>query len=149
MARKPPPGAALHDSPDEVEALFYEALQQGDITKLMATWADDDDIACVHPGGARLVGAAAIREAFEAIFAHAPVPLRLEQVRRFSALGCAVHHVVESIPVEGPQGLQKAWVLSTNVFVKTAQGWRMAAHHASPANPEDLPSAGDAPSTLH
>ena len=132
-----------------MELQFYEALQQGDITKLMAVWADDDDIACVHPGGARLLGAAAIREGFEAIFAHAPIPVRLEQVRRLAGLGWAVHHVVESITVEGQQGPQQAWVLCTNVYVKAAQGWRLATHHASPANPEDLPSAGEAPSTLH
>ena len=58
MARpRVPPPAALLASPDDVEAQFYEALQHGDIDRLMAVWSDDDDIACVHPGGARLSGA--------------------------------------------------------------------------------------------
>ena len=30
---------------------------------MMATWADDEDIVCVHPGGARLVGYDAVRTA--------------------------------------------------------------------------------------
>ena len=50
---KPPPIAPA--SPDEVEQQFYEALQSGDIDALMAVWADDDDIFCVHPGGPRVV----------------------------------------------------------------------------------------------
>jgi formyltetrahydrofolate deformylase len=61
--------AAATGSPDELEAEFYEALQQGDIERLMAVWADDDEIVCVHPGGGRVIGAAAIRASFEAIFA--------------------------------------------------------------------------------
>ena len=55
--------ATLGGTPDEIEATFYEALQSGDIEKLMACWADEDDIVCIHPGGPRLVGAGAIRAA--------------------------------------------------------------------------------------
>ncbi|NBU89623.1 MAG: DUF4440 domain-containing protein, partial [Betaproteobacteria bacterium] len=48
-------------SPEDIEQQFYEALQQGDIERLMAVWADDDEIVCVHPGGPRVIGHAAIR----------------------------------------------------------------------------------------
>ena len=68
MARTKP--VAPLGSPDEIEQQFYEALQRGDIERLMATWSDDEDISCVHPGGPRVVGAVAIRAAFEAIFAN-------------------------------------------------------------------------------
>lgn len=150
MARPKPPAAALHDgSADDVEAQFYEALQQGDITRLMAAWADDDEVVCVHPGGGRLIGAAAIRASFEAIFANGAIPVVPEQVHRLQGLSHAVHHLVERIAIDGPQGRQEAWVLATNVYVKTAQGWRLAAHHASPASPHELPDVVDAPSTLH
>lgn len=147
--RRKPPEAALHASPDDVEAQFYEALQRGDIGQLMSVWADDDDICCVHPGGGRLVGAAQIRESFEAIFANGAVPAHPEQIRRLQGLGCAVHHLVERIAVDHPEGDQQAWVLATNVYVKTAEGWRLAAHHASPAHPGELPAAAESPSTLH
>ena len=70
MPRSKPPAAALLATPDDVEAQFYEALQQADLDKLMAVWSDDDDIACVHPGGPRVQGHAAIRASFEAIFAN-------------------------------------------------------------------------------
>jgi len=36
----------------------------------MAVWSDDEEITCVHPGGPRVVGAGAIRAAFESIFAN-------------------------------------------------------------------------------
>lgn len=154
MARRPLPPATLHASPDDVEAQFYEALQQADIERLMAVWADDDEVVCVHPGGGRVIGQAAIRASFEAIFANGGIPVRPEQVHRLQTLGTALHHLVERIEVRSPEGLQTGWVLTTNVYVKTAQGWRMAAHHASPAaaqEPADLAGSAGAggPTTLH
>src|SRR5215468_4465184 len=104
MVRPKPPAAALHSSPDDVEAESYEALQRGDIVRLMAGWADDDEIVCVHPGGGRLIGPAAIRESFEAIFGNGAIPVVPEQVHRLQSLGCAVHHLVERIAVEADQG---------------------------------------------
>jgi len=145
----PPPAAALHGSPDDVEAQFYEALQRGDIARLMAVWADDDEVVCVHPGGGRLIGAAAIRESFEAIFANGVIPVQPEKIHRIQALGSAVHHLVARITVDGPAGKQQVWVLTTNVYMKTAQGWRLAAHHSSPGEADEPPAAGDAPSVLH
>jgi ketosteroid isomerase-like protein len=71
MMRQPPSFAAiLGGTPDDVDAAFYDALQSGDIAKLMACWADDEEIACVHPGGARSIGPADIPGRFETIFAH-------------------------------------------------------------------------------
>ena len=143
------PTAALLASPDDVEAQFYEALQQADLERLMAVWADDDEVACVHPGGPRVSGHAGIRASFEAIFANGPIPLVPQGVRRLHTLGCAVHHLVERITVTDAQGERSAWVLATNVYLKTAQGWRMVAHHASPASDQTEPASGDAPATLH
>lgn len=155
--RAPPPEATVHspDSPDDVEAAFYEALQRGDIEALMALWADDDEIVCVHPGGGRAIGAGAIRASFEAMFAHSGIPVQVEQVHRLQHVHSALHHLVERVQVKGPQGEQTAWVLATNWYVRSPQGWRLASHHASPGSTqrhasEPQPRGGaDWPSTLH
>ena len=130
--------AALGGSPDETEAAFYDALQRGDIELLIACWAEDDDIVCVQPGGPRLLGAGAIRAAFEAMFAHGTVRARPVQVHRVLALTSAVHSVVEQVEVMLPDGLHQAAVLATNVYHKTPEGWRMVAHHASPGTAPDV-----------
>jgi ketosteroid isomerase-like protein len=141
--------AALLASPDDIESQFYEALQQGDISRLMAAWSDDDDVVCVHPAGPRVVGHAAVRASFEAIFANGTIPVRIESVRRLQSGGSAVHNLVERIDVQTAEGMRTAWVVATNVYVKTTQGWRMVAHHASAAAADEPPEFGDIPATLH
>ena len=95
-------------------------------------WSDDDEICCIHPGGARLVGAAAIRASFEAMFGNGTIDAEPHRVRRLESHSSAVHSVLERIRVMTPEGEQFAWVVATNVYLKSAQGWRLVAHHASP-----------------
>jgi ketosteroid isomerase-like protein len=142
--------AALMASVDDVEAEFYEALQRADIERLMAVWSDDDEVACVHPGGPRIIGHGAVRASFDSIFANGPIPVRPQQVRCVDNPGCSVHHVLERVDISTPEGTQTAWVLSTNVYFKTTQGWRLVLHHASPGSPREAQEiVADAPSTLH
>ena len=141
--------AALDGTADDVEAAFYEALQRGDIDALMACWADEDDVFCVHPGGPRLVGTTAIRAAFEQMFSHGAIHARPAHVRKVDSLTSAVHSVLERIEVLAPDGPQHAFVLATNVYQRTAQGWRLVAHHASPGIARAPDEANDARQTLH
>lgn len=133
-----PPG-----TPDDTEHAFYEAMQQADIERLMACWADEEDIVCVHPGGPRLLGHGAVRAAFEAFFANGSVQVSPHKVRRLEAGNCSVHSVVERVAIMTDDGPRHAWVMATNVYAKTAQGWRLVAHHASPGSPVE-PSEGPA-----
>jgi ketosteroid isomerase-like protein len=141
--------ATVGGTADDTEAAFYDALQNGDIDKLVACWADEDDVVCVHPGGARVVGIAAIRASFEAMFGQGRIRAWPEHVRRIDALASAVHSLVERIEVMAPDGPREAFAIATNVYHKTAQGWRMVAHHASPGTGRDLPESGGASALLH
>jgi len=140
---------AAQASPDDIEAQFYEALQRGDIEQLMAVWSDDDDIVCVHPGGPRVVGPGAIRAAFDGMFGNGSIDARPDKVRRLHSPGCAVHSVLEQIRVLTNEGPQTAWVIATNVYVQTALGWRMVAHHASPGVQREVQEVVETGSTLH
>ena len=141
--------ATLGGSADEVEAAFYEALQTGNIDKLMACWADEDEIVCVHPGGPRVVGAGAIHAAFSVIFANGTIKAWPQRVRKVDSLASSVHNVLERIEVLTEQGLREAYVIATNVYQKTPQGWRMVAHHASPGTPREMLEVNDSPQVLH
>ena len=141
--------AVLMDSPEDAEAQFYDALRDGDLERVMAVWADDDEVVCVHPGGTRVIGPQAVRAVFEAAFANGTIVVHAEHVKRVQAMGSAVHSVLERIDVITDEGPRTGWIVATNVYVKTTQGWRMAAHHASPGAPDELPEIGELPSVLH
>jgi ketosteroid isomerase-like protein len=149
MPTSRPQAAHLLATPDDVETQFYEALREADIEKLMAVWSDDDDIVCVHPGGPRVVGTRAIRTSFEAIFERGGIPVQAEQVHRTHSLEVAVHSLVETVAIRSTEGTQHAHVLATNVYLKTALGWRLVAHHASPGSTGEAQAPVEAPTTLH
>jgi ketosteroid isomerase-like protein len=141
--------ANLDGDADEVEAAFYDALQSGDIDKLMACWADEDEIVCIHPGGPRVVGPVAIRATFESMFANGSIRAWPQQLRKTQGMASAVHNVLEKVEVLGPDGPAQAWVIATNVYHKTAQGWRLVAHHASPGTPSEIQEVSGSPQILH
>jgi ketosteroid isomerase-like protein len=142
--------ANLEGDSDDIEAAFYDALQNGDIEKLMACWADEDEIICIHPGGPRVVGANAIRATFEAMFANGgSIRAWPEKVRKTLSIASSVHNLLERVEVLTPEGPTQAWVIATNVYHRTAQGWRMVAHHASPGTTSDIQEVSGTPSVLH
>jgi ketosteroid isomerase-like protein len=141
--------AVLLSSVDDVEAAFYDAMQLADLDRMMALWADDDDVACVHPGGLRLVGGEAIRAGFEAVFSHGAVQVTLVNVRRIDAAGVSIHHVLEKVQIVTAEGLQTAYVLASNVYLHSAQGWRMVLHHASPGQQDAMQEMTEMAPVLH
>lgn len=128
----------------EVEAAFYDALNRADVDALMQLWADDEEIVCIHPGGPRLHGHAAIAASWEAIFERGPLQIRPSQLHETHNLMSSVHTVIEGVSAAGPD---PAHLLATNVYIKTPHGWRIVLHHVSVA-PGALPSSA-LPSSLH
>ena len=120
--------SAFTDS-QTVEAAFYDAFRRLDTKLMQALWIDGTTAACVHPGGDLLQGKAAVMESWTDIF-HAAKPPDVD----FTLLSMdvrddlAVHLVREQ--VSSADG-QHASVIATNVYRRTAGGWRMQLHHAS------------------
>jgi ketosteroid isomerase-like protein len=147
--KPPPPSTLALASASEVEQLFYAALRSADLDALMALWADDDDIVCVHPGGQRAIGPSAVRASFEAIFSNGAVDIHPEKVRRFEAPACAVHSVLERVRLSSAKGQDTGWVVASNAYVETPLGWRIVAHHASPGVRSEPQDGADPSAVLH
>ena len=96
-----------------------------------------------------LRNARAIRAAFEAIFANGTIAVRAEKVHRVRSLDASVHSVIEQVTLRAQGQEQSGWVMATNAYIKTAQGWRMVAHHASPGTRDEPVEIVEAPSVLH
>ena len=76
----------LYPTPQDAESAFYRAIERANLEEMMSVWADDEEIACVHPGGPRVVGTVAVRAAFEAVFVNGPVHVQVHHVHLAYAL---------------------------------------------------------------
>lgn len=138
--------AKIFASPQDVETAFYEALERCDIDAMMAVWAEDEEVVCVHPGGPRLVGYTTIREAWQHVFANGrKLSVRLSQQTAVTTPFAMVSTLLEHIASVDDENLS-APVAATNIYVRGALGWRMVAHHASPVPPGSI---AEAPRILH
>lgn len=136
----------MNGSAAEVEAAFYEALNRADVETLMALWAEDEEIICIHPGGPRLHGHAAIQAAWEVILERGGLQIRPSQLYETNNLMSSVHTVIEG--VTSTAAAEPAHLVATNVYMKTPQGWRMVLHHVSVA-PGPVPASQHVGSSLH
>src|SRR5215471_5703455 len=120
-------------SPQDAAIAFYQAFEARDIETMMATWAEDEDIVCVHPGGPRLVGYEAVRAGWEQLFSgNTRLSFRVDQIVVIETVGLALQSAVEHVTV-GDDREPRGAAIATNVFLRTPSGWRMVVHHASPA----------------
>jgi ketosteroid isomerase-like protein len=140
------PSQKIFATPQDAEAAFYEALERCDLDAMMAVWAEDEEVVCIHPGGPRLVGYSTIRDAWQRVFANgAKLRVRVSQQTTVSTPFAMVSTLLEHFATLDDKNVS-APVAATNVYVRGALGWRMVAHHASPVPPN---SVGEAPRILH
>ena len=126
------PRPLIFASASAVEEAFYSALAHADVAGVMALWADDEEVICIHPGGQRLTGLHAVRQSFEEILARGPLSVRIQSVQVFESATLAVHNLIEEISVASERGTEVVNVLTTNVYIKTSAGWQLLVHHAAP-----------------
>ena len=137
----------LFSTAQDTEAAFYDALEKADLDAMMAVWADDEDIVCVHPGSMRLTGVAQVRESWRQIFAGGQtLRFRLRQLRTVEGMTMAMRSVYEQIAVAGESAARHP-VIATNIYQRTEHGWRMVVHHAAVAPATAKPDITGEPAT--
>ena len=123
----------IFTSPQDAAIAFYKAFEGRDVDAMMATWAEDEDIVCIHPDGPRLVGYDAVRAGWEQLFSgDTRLSFRLDEIVVLETVGMALQSAIEHVTV-GDDPQPRGSALATNVFLRTPSGWRLAVHHASPA----------------
>jgi len=89
--------ARIFPTAQDAENAFYEALERCDLEGMMAVWAEDDEIICVHPTGPRLTGPEQIRESWARIFSGGPrARVHITNQVALSGMMLAVHSVHEN-----------------------------------------------------
>lgn len=127
---------------------FYRAFETLDIQKMESVWASDGEIQCGHPGWRILRGWKPVMESWRQIFQNTPqirfmlTDLAIE-VRGELALVTLYENLNSSL--EGQN--VAATILTTNIFRKGADGWRMIHHHGSSV--AQAPTPQDDTPTVH
>ncbi|MBV8031590.1 MAG: nuclear transport factor 2 family protein [Betaproteobacteria bacterium] len=130
--------AKIFPTAQDAENAFYEALESADLEAMMAVWAEDEEIVCIHPTGPRLAGQEQVRQSWAKIFSGgARNRVHVTHQVTLSGMMMEVHSVHENFALEddapGRGDARPAPIVATNVYLRTAAGWRMIVHHASPA----------------
>jgi ketosteroid isomerase-like protein len=123
---------AFFPAPEDCARAFYDAFSHAETEALMAVWAEDEEICCVHPAAAPLFGYAAVRSAWDAIFRNsAKMRIELREEHWSTTIGMSTQCAIEWIYV-GEEPQPRGPVFVTNIYLRAPQGWRLLSHHASP-----------------
>ncbi len=137
--KKTPEHLTIFTSPADVTKAFLAALEARDIEAMMALWADDEEITCTHPGGPRLTGYRAVRDAWEQVFMNtASYTFHHGDVIAVETIGLASQSAY--LRVYTQDGKLRGTIAVTTVFLRTPVGWRLVCYHASPVPPENISS---------
>lgn len=135
----------VFSTPEAAEAAFYGAFEARSLDAMMAVWASDDSIACIHPLAAPLNGRAAVAAGWRSMFeAAGQFRVQVESVHDMRT-AIEVIRIVREYLIIGQETEPRPPILATNVFRRETNGWRMVLHHASPLHvggtpPERTPS---------
>lgn len=124
---------------EQVEAAttaFYAAVEGADLDAMSQLWLDVPDAVCVHPGVLPVRGAGAIRRSWALVMAsRAYIQFFLTDVhvdiRAEVASVTCTENVLTGDERTGPDAFGGGTAVATNVFVRTAEGWRLWLRHAS------------------
>jgi ketosteroid isomerase-like protein len=111
---------------------FYSAFESLNIGQMESVWAKDAEIQCGHPGWRILRGWKPVMESWQRIFENTPqirfmlTDLSIE-VRGDLAWVTLYENLNSSL--EGQN--VAAMILTTNIFRRGSDGWRMIHHHGS------------------
>jgi len=139
----------IFSTPEAAEAAFYAAFETRNLDAMMAVWADDDSIACIHPLSAPLDGRAAVSAGWRSMFeAAGQFRIQVEIAHEIREATRAVRIVREYLVI-GQEAGPRPPILATNLFRKEGEGWNLVLHHASPLQVGDIPPTRSPSLVLH
>ena len=111
---------------------YYKAFESMNMEEMKQCWAQTDDDFCAHPGWEILRGWDEVRASWCAIFdntGYMRVQLTDIAVKTNGDSGWV--SCIENIYTVADSRTFHSQVSAVNIFINTAQGWKICAHHAS------------------
>jgi ketosteroid isomerase-like protein len=125
------------DAVTAANAELYAAFEAGDVDRMEAVWDDADDVRCVHPGWPMLSGRSRVLRSWSVIMANTSyIQFFLTGVEAcvdgdFAVVTCEENILTSVADSDGGLG-ESAKVVSTNIFRRRDDGWRLWLRHGSP-----------------
>lgn len=134
MPRKLRAPKSMLGSASDLETAFYAALSAGDIEAMMKIWSEDEEIICILPNLPYSQGHIAVRDMWETLFNLGKFKAHILVTHTFDNLLTAVHTLLIHIQLTTANGETQSFNLhTTQVYLKSEQGWRMSLYHATVA----------------
>lgn len=107
---------------------FYRAFADRDFRAMVDTWANDDPVACIHPGWPPLLGRASVMESWRRILSNPDSP-------KVACRHAQAFLVGDAAWVVCFEQLADQTLVATNVFRRDGSRWRLVHHQAGPCAP--------------
>ena len=118
-------------TPEDAESAFYQAVNRGNLSDLLAVWTEEEEVLCLHPNGVLFVNMDGIRESWREILGgETKIQLQFRRVSSWRGSMIAVHHLQEEMYADNDS---KGVFRVTHVFMRSAYGWRLTCRHSSSA----------------
>lgn len=129
-----------YNTPQDAEDAFYDALDEGDLERLLSVWADSDDISCLLPMCPLIQGREGVREVFSQMFSRGNgVELTVTHLGWIQTDDMAVHLVEQVVQGEPPGAPPPTPFYGTNIYRKDDRGWSLIVHQNAPTPPPPPP----------
>lgn len=121
-------------TPQDAEDAYYDALEAGDASAMIAVWESSDAIVCLLPMTPLALGPAVARLWHSILQPGAGFEMQVRHLRWIECGDLAIH-LVEECPVGQPGGQTPPPIHATNIFRRGPDGWRLMLHQNSPTPP--------------
>lgn len=124
---------------------FYRAFADRDMEAMDEIWADDDSVACIHPGWGPLFGRDEVMQSWAAIIANPNSP-------DIACLSATAHIFGSAGFVVCYEEIAGQYLVATNIFVRDGSIWKLVHHQAGPTAtlpPAEEPDETDDPGFVH
>lgn len=125
----------IFSSPSDAEDAYYDAIDEGDLEKMMSVWANSEDVACLLPMRPMVYGRRAIQETWTQLLTpEYRVDISVNHLRWIEQGNVAIHLLEEVVtPVDSNQ--PQPPIYASNVYCRNGAGWQLLLHLNSPAPP--------------
>ncbi|MES9940587.1 MAG: nuclear transport factor 2 family protein [Candidatus Thiodiazotropha sp. 6PLUC2] len=129
--------ATPFSTPQDAEDAYYDAIDEKNLSAMMAVWDESEETLCLLPMMPIQRGRAAIEEVWSSLLnSDISLEMQIKHLSWIESESIAIHLIEEWVNAGPEAGMQP--VYATNIFRKGDQGWHLIMHQNSPTPPPEL-----------